>query len=401
VDRIRRTPFNSAYSDARFNSFLNRLQNRVGPVPFRVAETPLFVTPELRDELVRSAGEIVAQLSDPDRLSRLRRAVPARYDVPRMDSLPNTVQVDFALVEDGKGGLTGKLIELQGFPSLYALMPVMAEVWNEELRGWPGMPAEEYSCFVGNDRSKALEVIGRTLLAGNDPQNVVLVDYAPEQQKTSPDFVATQRLFGVDAVCVTQLVKKGRQLFREKGGRLIRVKRIYNRMVFDELEVKNVKVPFDWNDDLDVTWASHPNWYWVWSKYSLPHLDHPAVPKTRYLSEFKTWPEELSRYVLKPLFSFAGSGVVVDVTPADLAKVPKEQYGQWVLQEKVEYAPVIPMPDGNGVKAEVRIMLMRPPDAAQLTPVLPLVRLSRGKMLGVDYNKGLTWVGGSVGIWAE
>jgi len=400
VDPSKRPLFNRAYSDALFGQYMQRLEDRLGPFPFHVAETPLLLTPALRDRLAKDAMEIVGQLSRPELLAQLKKAIPARYDVHGMDALPNCAQVDFALVKGPQGEIEGRVVELQAFPSLYALMSFMAEAWADTLNTVPELKGP-YGWSIHMDRSQALELMRRTIVGGCRPEEVVLVDYEPEKQKTSPDFVATRQLFGVDAVCVTKLVKKGRQLFREKDGRLVQVKRIYNRMVFDELEVKKVKVPFDWNDDLDVTWASHPNWYWVWSKYSLPHLDHPAVPKTRYLSDFRAWPEDLSRYVLKPLFSFAGSGVVVDVTPEELAKVPQEQYGNWVLQEKVEYAPVIPMPDGNGVKAEVRVMLMRPPDAAQLTPLLCLVRLSRGKMLGVDFNKGLTWVGGSVGIWAE
>jgi hypothetical protein len=170
-------------------------------------------------------------------------------------------------------------------------------------------------------------------------------------------------------------------------------------MVFDELEVKRVEIPFRWTEDLDVTWCPHPNWYWVWSKYALPFLDHPAVPKARLLSQADPLPSDLSRYVLKPLFSYAGSGVVIDVTAEDVARIPAEQRQGWILQEKIDYAPAVIAPDGTEVKAEVRLMLMRPPEEKRLTPLICLVRLSRGKMLGVDQNKGLSWVGGSVGIW--
>jgi hypothetical protein len=170
-------------------------------------------------------------------------------------------------------------------------------------------------------------------------------------------------------------------------------------MVFDELEVKKAVIPFNWNEELDLTWCSHPNWYWTWSKFALPSLTHPAVPQARFLSDITELPADLTRYVLKPLFSFAGAGVVVDVTDEDIQKIPFEQRANWVLQEKITYADAIKMPDGNGVKAEVRVMLARPPNGNDLIPVICLVRLSRGKMLGVDFNKGLTWVGGSVGIW--
>lgn len=397
MDLKRRQAFNAAFSDELFARMMNHLENRVGPIPFRVAETPLLVTPALRDGLVRDALAIVSQLAVPARQEKLRRAVPARYDMPGMGPLPNTVQVDFGLVQGPGGQLEGRLIELQGFPSLYALMPMMAEAWAHAFSSVPGLEGP-WECLLG-EPAQTLQTVGRTLLGGHDPEEVALVDYEPQKQKTSPDFWATKLLFGIDTVCVTRLKVVGRRLFREKDGRRIQVKRIYNRLVFDELEVKKVPVPFNWSDELDVTWCSHPNWYWAWSKYSLPHLDHPAVPRTRLLSGPGELPEDLSGQVLKPLFSFAGSGVVVDVTPEAIAAIPEDQRDRWVLQEKVTYAPAIRMPDGNGVKAEVRVMLARPPDEAWFTPVLLLVRLARGKMLGVDFNKNMTWVGGSVAMW--
>ncbi|HMY22095.1 MAG TPA: hypothetical protein PKA58_37475, partial [Polyangium sp.] len=204
---------------------------------------------------------------------------------------------------------------------------------------------------------------------------------------------------GIDPVCPTTLIKDGRKLFRKVDGKLVQVRRIYNRVVFDELEVRKIQLPFDYRDELDITWVSHPNWYWTWSKYTLPYIDHPAVPRARYLSDVTEIPADLERYVLKPLFSFAGSGVKVDPTPEDVRSVPDEQRSGWLLQEKITYEPGLVMPDGNGVKAEVRMMFLRAPEEESPRLALNLVRLSRGKMLGVDQNKNFTWVGGSIGIW--
>lgn len=403
MDPARRPLFNAAFNQALFDDYLSRLQARVGPVPFQVAETPLLMTHDLRDLLARQSKEIVAQLSQPALFAKLRGAVPARYDVPGMDALPNCVQVDFALTRGASGQMEGRVVELQAFPSLYALMPMMSDAWAVTLNRIPGLEGD-WSWAIGRSREAALAIVRETIVAGCDPLEVALVDLTPHAQKTSPDFEATRQLFGVESVCVSELVKKGRSLFRRRAGSgatLVPVKRIYNRMVFDELEVKKAVVPFNWNEELDVTWCSHPNWYWVWSKYALPSLDHPAVPRARFVSELEQLPEDLTRYVLKPLFSFAGAGVVVDVAREHLDQIPLEQRGQWVLQEKIDYAEAIRMPDGNGVKAEVRVMLARPPGAAELVPLICLVRLSRGKMLGVDFNRGLTWVGGSVGMWSQ
>ena len=398
MDPLFRSAFNRAYSPELFRRVMHRLESQLGHFPFQVAETPLFVSPALRDRLSREALEIVGQLSEPARLAELRKAIPSRFDTPGMDALPNCVQVDFALTQAPDGSLEGKVVELQGFPSGYAMMSFMADAWSEQLRELPGLEGE-WTCFANRSPEEGLALMRRTILGGEAPEHTVLVDFEPALQKTLPDFTATERLFGVEAVCATQLIKEGRKLFREKDGKKIPVRRIYNRMVFDELEQKGYRMGWDFRDDLDVSWCSHPNWYWVWSKFSLPHLDHPAVPKARLLSELKEIPEDLSRYVLKPLFSFAGAGVVIDVERADVERVPAEHRAGWVLQDKIVYAPAFQAPDHSPVKAEIRVMLLRPPDAQELVPLIFLVRLSRGKMLGVDHNKGQNWVGGSVGIW--
>jgi hypothetical protein len=270
----------------------------------------------------------------------------------------------------------------------------------------PGLDRRWSIFFSGLDRETFLARFRGAVLAGEDPQHVALLDLDPPAQKTYPDFVATKMLTGVDAVCPTTLVREGRRLFRRVDGHLVPVRRIYNRIVFDELEQKQIALPFRYTDDLDVTWCSHPNWYWTWSKYSLPYVDHPAVPRARYVADLDRIPDDLGRYVLKPLFSFAGAGVKVDPTREDIESIPEADRAKWLVQEKITYEPAIPMAPradvGSGppsVKAEVRMMFLRAPDEERPTLVLDLVRMSRGKMLGVDQNKDLSWVGGSVGIW--
>ncbi|HEY3447247.1 MAG TPA: hypothetical protein VGK67_12820 [Myxococcales bacterium] len=398
MDPKYRAAFNAAYSPELVARLMKTLEDRVGYVPFRVAETPLFISPELRAYLAQSALDITAQLSPPEVVAKLKKAIPKEYDVPGMDELPNTAQVDFALVEGKDGKLEGRLIEMQGFPSLYALMPVMGECWAEVMKGIPGLEGP-WSAWIPKSRTEAVDVLRRTIVADCDPKEVVLVDIYPEKQKTRSDFVATRQLLGVDELCVTKILVEGRKLFRMKDGKKLPIKRIYNRMVFDELQAKKVQAPFKWSDELDVTWCSHPNWYWTWSKYCLPYLKHPAVPETRFLSEIDKLPEDLENYVLKPLFSFAGGGVIIDVTQDAIHRIPAEQRPFWVLMRKIAYAPAVKMPDGTGVKAEVRVMLARPPGDKVMTPLLCLVRTSRGKMIGVDHNKDMPWTGGSVGMW--
>jgi hypothetical protein len=395
-----RRAFNAAYTPDFYPAYLARLEQRVGcPIPFRVAETPLFLPARLRSSLERDANQIVEQLSGPALIEQMKRAIPPHLDVPRMDSLPNCVQVDFAVTRDPSGELSGKVVELQAFPSLYSLMVIQSDVMAEMLSRVPELDRRWSIYWSGLTRDTFVPRLRRALLGGEEPEAVVLLDLDPPSQKTYPDFLATKELCGIDAVCPTTLLRDGRKLFRKVDGKLVEVRRLYNRVVFDELSTKKIELPFSYTDDLDVTWCSHPNWYWTWSKYSLPYLDHPAVPRARFVADLERIPEDLERFVLKPLFSFAGSGVKVDVTAEDVAAIPEAERPIWLLQEKVTYEPALLMPDGNGVKAEVRMMFLRAPDEPKPTLVLNLVRLSRGKMLGVDQNKNMTWVGGSVGIW--
>lgn len=396
--------FNRQYTEAFYRGYVDDLSRRLGcTIPFRVAETPFFIPPALAADLATSARGIVEQITRPELVEKLARAIPERFRVPGQDALPSCIQVDFAIVRGPDGELCGRVVELQAFPSLYALMVIQDQVLQEHLRReMPGLEGPFSIYFGGLSREAFVEHLRRAVVADEDPEQVVLLDLDPPSQKTFPDFAATRQLLGVEAVCPTSLIKDGKRLFRDVGGRRVQVKRIYNRIVFDELERKGTSLPFSYTEELDVSWCSHPNWYWIFSKYTLPYVDHPAVPRARTIASLDAIPEDLERYVLKPLFSFAGAGVLVDPTRADVDAIPEGDREGWLLQEKIVYEPAIPMPDqvpdrGN-VKAEVRMMFLRAPGDAKPELVLNLVRLSRGKMLGVDQNKDLTWVGGTIGL---
>lgn len=397
-----RKAYNEAFTPELYRRYISRLEQRLGcTIPFPVAETPLFLPRALRQRLAGYAGEIVEQLCKPELIARTSKAVPAALNVPRQDALADCIQVDFAVTREEDGSLSGRLVELQGFPSLYALIPMQAEVMSDELQKIPGLARRWTTLFEGGNLETYAERLKGALLSGNDPAETVLLDLEPKAQKTYPDFVATRQLTGIEAVCPTELSVEGNRLYRERDGKKVQVKRIFNRVVFDELERKGMKLPFRYTDDLDVTWCPHPNWYWIWSKFTLPYLDHVAVPRATFLSDLREAPADLENYVLKPLFSFAGSGVKVDVTRADLDAVPDEQRPGWLLQRKISYINAFETPRGEGVKAEIRMMFLRSPTSGKPELLMNLVRLSRGKMLGVDHNKNLDWVGGTVGIWPE
>ncbi|HEY6141190.1 MAG TPA: hypothetical protein VI670_25825 [Thermoanaerobaculia bacterium] len=395
MDPQYRALFNRQFTQERYAWMQSELSRRLEcEFEFRLAETPLFLPADFRERIADAARAILAQLSDPARIAAMKRAIPPRWDTPGMDALPSFTQIDFAVVRDGDTYVP-KLIELQGFPSLTAFQVVQRDVWRDAMRGMEGLD-RPWSCwFSGLDRDAFLRVARRTIVGEHDPHEVILLDIEPRAQKTYPDFAATKLLFGVDAADPRELTRRGNQLFCRDG---TRVRRIYNRVVFDELLKKNLEIPFDYRDDLDVEWAPHPNWYWVWSKFSLPFLDHPSVPRATFVSEVERVPDDFARnYVLKPLFSFAGGGVNVEPTAADLDAIPESERSSWCIQEKIEYAPALQAPDG-GVKVEIRMMFLRPDDEARPLLCQNLVRLSRGKMLGVDFNKQFTWVGSSVAV---
>ena len=396
MDAQFRRLFNSQFTPELYDWYRAELSRRLDSTfEFRLAESPLFLTDDFKNRAVESANAIVEQLSDPALIERMKAAIPERWNTPGMDHLPNFAQVDFAVVRDADGALVPKLIELQGFPSLTSLQVVQRDVWKDTLAKMDGLDVAWSCWFSGYDRESFLDLARRTIVGLHDPSEVVLMDLDPPRQKTYPDFAATKLLFGVDAVDPTTLVKRGRSLFRADG---TPVRRIYNRVVFDELIGKGIELPFDYREELDVEWTPHPNWYWVWSKYSLPFLRHESVPRATFLSELDRVPDDLSRYVLKPLFSFAGAGVNVEPTRADVDAIPADERHGWCLQEKIEYEPALQSTDGGGVKIEIRMMFLRPDDEPKPILAQNLVRLSRGKMLGVDFNKQFTWVGSSVGL---
>jgi hypothetical protein len=408
VDPVLREVFNRGYAPGLYARMSALMDERLATprFEFRLAETPLLLPRDLRDRCARVALEIQEILKRPEIVAACEAAVPERYRTPGRDVLPHFNSIDFAIVRGGGGELEPRLIELQGFSSLYGMQLIQSEIWGEMLAGMPGMPPRWTALFSGLDREGYVDLLRRTVVADADPDEVILLDLEPDKQKTRPDFHATARLLGVRAVCATELRREGRRLLAPLPGdgrpaRYVPVRRILHRIVFDELERRRVALPFDYRDDLDVVWAAHPTWYWLWSKFTLPRLDHPAVPRTRVLSEVDRLPDDLSRYVLKPLFSFAGQGVQVDLDRRAVEAIPGAERAGWLLQEKVEYAPALTAPDGSGVKAEIRMMFLRPDGEDAMTLAINLVRLSRGKMHGVDHNKGLDWVGSSVAVWPE
>ncbi|MEO6725827.1 MAG: hypothetical protein ABIU20_07665 [Blastocatellia bacterium] len=385
-----RERFNANFTEGKHQQFLRSLEDAVGTkIDFRPCETPVFLSREFLAEMEQAGKELIAQLSTPEYLAASSRAIPSDYNAPNEGAHPHFVQVDFAITRDAEGRLAPKLIELQGCASLYAFQLVLPHEYQRifELNGLDyllhGLTDEGY-----------LELLRRVLLNDHPPEQVVLMEIDPLHQKTLPDFKATEKLLGIPVVDVSQIIKRGNKLFYQAGGREVEIRRLYNRVIIDEFVRKGVKANFDFRDELDVEWAGHPNWYFRMSKFSLPFLRHPTVPRAWFLNQLNEVPNDLENFVLKPLFSFAGSGVKVNITREDLVAVPANERGDYLLQEKVTYAPVIKTPHEPS-KVEIRMMFLWPEDAAEPVAVTTLTRLSKGAMMGVDFNKNKSWVGSS------
>jgi hypothetical protein len=387
VPEVRRR-YLAEFTGDRYQALLRFLAEEGGsPVDFRVSETPVFLSAELGRELESAAWEVFREVTSPEHRRRVAAALPAASAVPGETDHPAFLQIDFALARDASARVLPQLIELQGFPSLYGFQWLLARGYRRHLP----VPAGWSTYFSGYDDASYVEELRRTIVADRDPAEVVLLEIFPEKQKTRIDFAVTERLLGIPTVCATRVEKRGRRLFyRDASGREVEIRRIYNRVIFDELERKGIRLDHLFRDEIEAEWVGHPNWYFHISKYSLPLVRSRYAPACHFLAELAAPPSDLERYVLKPIFSFAGLGVDVEPTPAKLAAIADR--GNYILQRKVDYAPLVLTPD-EPAKVEVRMMFVWD---ARPRLVNSLVRMSKGKMMGVDFNKDKTWIGASV-----
>jgi hypothetical protein len=389
-----REAFNRSFTRDRYISFLEDLNHlHPGAIEFRIAETPVFVPREFTLKMTETCDAIIDFIQEPAFKKLTDRSIPVADAVKGENNHTHFIAFDFGVCTGESGELEPRLIEMQGFPTLFAFQVYYPDL----LRTHFNIP-EDYSQYLdGYDRNSYLESLKEVLLGNEDPENVILLEIKPHEQKTRIDFYCTQDYTGIQPVCITELIREGKKLYyiNEKSGKKTAIRRIYNRVIFDDLYAqKDTLGPYtDIREELDVEWIPHPNWFYRISKFTLPFIRHPFVPSTYFLNEIRQVPADLQNYVLKPLYSFAGQGVVIDLTPADLDKVKDPE--NWILQKKVQYADVIKTPD-IAAKVEIRLMYIWPDRAARPRLAINLARISKGKMIGVRYNKDKEWVGGSV-----
>jgi hypothetical protein len=392
-----RKQFNAEFSETKYQEYLNYI-NELYPnsVDFRIAETPLFLSSVFKKQLLEVGEYVCSQIVAADFISKTEKSLQNTRSTPNEKGLPECIVMDFAIAHNDQNEIVPALIEFQGFPSLFAFEVLQ----DEALRNTYTIPKNVTPYLNGYTKEKYLQHLS-TIIKGEQGEHTVLLELFPALQKTRIDFYCTQHYLNIPIVCITEIFKKGNSLYYQREGIDIKIERIYNRIVADELkhqpeEIK-VKAAVLYSE-MDVSWVTHPNHFFRISKYLLPFLHHDCVPKTQFVDQLKSIPTNLEKYILKPLFSFAGQGVIIDVQSSDFSSITDP--ANWIMQEKVNYAPCIETPDGFA-KAEIRLFYFWDKPTQKYIATLNLCRLSKGKMIGVNYNQTATWVGGSLAYFEK
>jgi len=408
-----RERFNQSYTPDGYARLHSSLGEQLGASPgFRVAETPCFLPRELLDRCAAIGSELTHRLvNDQEYLEAALAAIPSGFRAPGFTPHPHFMTADFGLVREPDGSLSPRIVELQAFPSVYAYQAALCEAYRVAY----DLPASLGQYLGGHDEESYWEQLGRVILNGHAPEHVILTEVQPGRQKTYPDFALTAHRLGIRIVDIAELVldrEPGQpaKVYYREGGELVRVERIYNRAIVDEILAKQIELPFRYDEPLAVEWAGHPNWYFAISKFSLPYLDHPAVPPAYFLDDWLRLSQEgglapavadlpRSEWILKPLFGFAGRGIEFGPTDEQMAAIPTQDRRGYLMQQRMHFAPVIATPFGP-TQTEIRILYLWP-DGGALEPVFSLTRLGRGKMMGVDHNRDQEWVGGSAAFYEK
>ena len=386
-----RRQFNRQFSPEKYQLFLEDLNHEFNfKINFRVAETPVFIGNAFKQKLFKAADEILDRITRPEFRQQMEAALPPQLIVPRETEHTLFLALDFAVCTEGSKEFVPRLIELQGFPSLFGYQDLLGNKFRQHYK----IP-DKYDFHFGVSSDAYWSRLRDAIVKNHDPENVVLLEIDPMKQNTAIDFLVTQQHLGIAPVHLGDIIVRGRKLFYKKDGKEIPIHRIYNRVIFDELlNQKELKTEFHLTEEVDAEWAGHPNWFYKISKYSMPYLHGEAVPECRFLTDFPTIPSDLENYVLKPLFSFSGSGVIFHVKAEDIEAIPDADRKNYLLQQKVHYEPAVQTPDGM-VKAEVRLLFIWDEEKRPQL-ITNLARLSRGEMIGVKFNKDKSWVGGTI-----
>ncbi len=390
-----RSEFNKNFTQEKYEAYMQSVEAvHPGGLDFRNAETPVFVNKEFTRQMLGACEDIIDVITAPNFKELTQRSIPENLMVPGEDEHTQFIVFDFGICSNAEGNLEPQLIEMQGFPTLYGFQAFHSELTAD----YANLPANYSPYLNGYTKSSYIELLKEIIVGNHAPANVVLLEIYPEKQKTRIDFYATEKLLGIKTLCLTKLKARGRELFYNDGDTEVKIERIYNRLIFDDLnQQEGLENIIDLTREYDVEWVPHPNWFYRISKFTLPFIQNKYVPETFFLNEV-TMPVNLEEYVLKPLFSFAGMGVIIDVKQEDIDAIRDPE--NWILQRKVNYASIIETTD-EPAKAEIRLFYFWKNEWPRPIAVHNLARLSKGKMIGTRYNKDKTWVGGTVAFFEQ
>lgn len=381
--------FNQNYSEKKYIDFINSCNTEANlAIPFRLSETPVFASKKLYEQALTAGNEIISQLDDIFNNNDLKDKIPANKVVAGDEGEMSFLCIDYAITKrDDEIEL--KLIELQGFPSLFAFQNYL----GVKYKSFWGLDSKLNYLMDGLDFDTYNKLLTEFLLGNHNPENVILLEIDPWNQGTAIDFFYTKKYFGIETLCLSEIKKINNKLYYKKGNDLIEIKRIYNRIILDELERRSDFIKeFGFYEEVDVEWVCHPNWFQKCSKLIMPYLKSNFVPETYFLDDIDTNSLNLNEWVLKPIFSFSGQGVIFDVTKEEIENI--KDSSNYIIQKKVTYEPVILDPNGEYSKAELRILYIK--KGNQYLPVTNLGRMTKGNLVGVKYNKDKIWVGSNI-----
>lgn len=388
-----RKQFNEEFSQEKYLQLKDRLKQKSGVEPgFRISESPIFLDQNFKNKLLSASESIIDQIKKMP-VEVLNKAIPENCKVPNDTEQPHFFTIDFGICKGENGLIEPQLIELQAFPSLYAFQHLEEQTFCEI---YPFL--DSIKSNISHDQY--IQHLQELIVGDENPKNVILLEIFPEKQKTLIDFAITEQYLGIKTVCLTKVKKEGKKLYYEENGEKIQIKRIYNRVIFDELDkIPNLSLEFNFREEVDVKWITHPNWFFKISKYLLPLLRHEFVPKSYFLNEFPN-SEKLEDFVLKPLFSFAGSGVNLHPTLEITNMIAdKENY---ILQRKVNYEPLFQDINEEFSRAEIRLLYIWKDGDERPILVQNLSRMTKAEMVNVDFNKkDAIWIGSSHAFFTE
>jgi hypothetical protein len=391
ISEIRKA-FNETFKQASYEACLSDIEQAYPEaLDFRIAETPIFIDKKFLAQMMSVSKFIIDFIKSENFKTLTDDSIPVHEKVKNESQYPHFLSLDFGICKNDQDELYPGLIEMQGFATLYGFQVLFPEILEKHVN----IPDGFSHFFNGLNKESYLEELKRVIVGDSDPKEVIILEIKPHIQKTRIDFYCTETYLGIKTICLTEIHQEGKNLLYFLDGIKTPIKRIYNRIIFDELNaLKDELGPIpDLTVELNVEWIGHPNWFYRLSKYTLPFLRHPFIPETFFLNEVTQIPHDLENYVLKPLFSFAGQGVIIDLKKSDLEQI--ENPSNWILQRKVKYADCIATPD-IPAKAEIRLMFTWNEGEVEPKLLINLARLSKGKMIGTRYNKDKTWVGGTV-----